>query len=208
LILLLAAKVPLTSSPFAARLALCPSGGQPSALGCILMLAPIDSLGSILPATPARPGCHSGWRCEGFGSGPEPGATVGDVVRHEREELGKDIFLPQDLIRAMDEARLWAGDVVWVCASPQEVVLRYGEGSITGDARDHDTRMAGAASFAGDTSEATEVVFGPTALILGTDDDGGWLVLHDASLLEPGIVERFKVPRRALPSPLVFEAGL
>jgi hypothetical protein len=167
---------------------------------------PIDSLYLLFSPSSAWPGCCSGWRVEG--SGPEPGASIADVVHFEVQEQGKDIAVPEELLREMDQAGLWARDIIWVCRSPQEAMVRYGSQSITSDASDHDDSPQAIANYQSDINEAREVAFGPTALILGTDDDGGYLVLFDASPLDPAKVEQFKITRRLAPAMLGLEAGL
>ena len=167
---------------------------------------PIDSLHLLFSPSASWPGCFSGWRVEG--TGPEPGASIADVVQFEVQEQGKDIIIPKELLLEMDSAGLWARDIIWVCRSPQEAMVRYGSHSITSDASDYDDSPQAIANYQGGIDEAREVEFGPTALILGTDDDGGYLVLFDASSLDPQQVEHFKATRRlgvALPG---LEAGL
>jgi hypothetical protein len=158
----------------------------------------VDTLEQFFGEAQAGAGWYSGWRCEGFSAGPEEGASVGEVVKHEREVNGKDIEVSADLLAEMDERGLWAADVVWVCRSGQEAVLRYGEVSFAEDNEEELSEEAFAA-FKGDLGEASEVLLGPQALVLGTDDEGGYLVLMDAAGLKKETVEAFKETRRVGP---------
>ena len=151
----------------------------------------IDNLEQFF--NPSAEGGYSGWRCEGFSAGPESGASVGEVVKHEREVNGKDVEVSEELLGEIDKAGLWARDVLWLCKTAQEAVMRYGEASFNDD---YDLSEEAFNNFKGDLSEANEVVLSEQALVLGTDDDGGWLVLMDASQLSAGAVERFKGQRR------------
>jgi hypothetical protein len=156
--------------------------------------APIDSLDLFFPPHPSRsPHHYSAWRCGGAGA--ENDTSVGDLIRFEAADHGNEIPIAGELLLDMDRAGLWAIDVVWVCASPQEAVLRYGSESITDDAADYDPSPLSISNFQGDLSEADEIMLGPSALILGIDDDGGYLVLYDASQLDPKLVEQFKASR-------------
>ena len=152
----------------------------------------IDELGVLFAPDPQREGYFLGWRVEG--AGPEPGALIRDVLQVENEERGKDIDVPEELLAAMDAAGLWAGDIIWVCRSAQEAVLRYGE--MGADDPDYIVNEETIAGFNGNVEEARAVEFGPSALVLGTDDDGGYLVLWDASKLDRAMVEGFKARRR------------
>lgn len=150
-------------------------------------------LGGFLTLSKTREGYYSGWRCEGFSAGVENGASVRDVVEYENEVNGKEIEVSEELLEAIDRAGLWAADVVWVCKTAQEAVMRYGERS-DNDEREFSEQAFG--EFRGDLSEAREVLIGWQALILGHDDDGGYLILEDASQVEADCVERFLASRK------------
>ncbi|SRR6266849_579113 len=101
----------------------------------------------------------------------EPGASAVDVIRYEREELGNNLDVPDFLLEELAQKQVRARDVVWVCRT-REHAQRYG-GRGVGQPYKED--------------------IGPNALILTTDHEPetGYLVLSDATLLDPSVVQRF-----------------
>jgi hypothetical protein len=97
------------------------------------------------------------------------GAT--DVIRFEQEDLGNALGIPAFLLEELRKKQIAAHDIVWVCRTKAHA-MRYA------------SRERGF---------PYKVEFGPRALILATDseDETGYLVLRDASTLDPRIIERF-----------------
>src|SRR6266852_6484529 len=54
----------------------------------------------------------------------EPGASVVDVIRYEREELGNDLDVPDFLLEELTRKQVNAKDIVWVCRT-REHARRY-----------------------------------------------------------------------------------
>jgi hypothetical protein len=98
-------------------------------------------------------------------------ATAADVIRFEREELDNDLDVPDFLLDELDRQRYKARDVIWVCRTRQHARYYAGPGN----------------------GEPYQVEFGLQALIIATDDEPetGYLVLYDASRLEPTILEKY-----------------
>ena len=110
-----------------------------------------------------------GWRVGKPYIKPEAGAA--DVIRFEQEELGNALGIPAFLLEELRKKQIAAQDVVWVCRT-----------------RAHAMQYASR-----ERGFPYKVEFGPRALILATDseDETGYLMLRDASPLDPHIVERF-----------------
>lgn len=75
--------------------------------------------------------------------------SAADVVRYETEELGNDLELPVSLEYLETYP---ASDLIWVTATPEDA-LRYG-------------------------SDVDEIPLNPENTVIGTDGDGGYLVLN------------------------------
>lgn len=105
-----------------------------------------------------------GWRA-GERYAP-PGTSAVDVVRYEQEELKNELDVPDFLLHELEQARLGADQIVWVCRT-----------------RDHARRYG----------RPYREPFGQHAIVVATDgeDERGYLVLDDAGFLDPGTVERF-----------------
>jgi hypothetical protein len=99
----------------------------------------------------------------------EPGASAVDVIRHEQEELGNTLDVPDFLLAELQEKHVSARDIVWVCRT-----------------RDHARRYGGAG-----IGQPYKEDFGSNALILTADNETetGYLVLFDASLLSPRVIQ-------------------
>lgn len=106
-----------------------------------------------------------------------PGASAASVVRFEREEYGNALDVPDFLLEELDTKGYLAADIVWVCRT-RDHARRYGRG--------------------GNGQPYKEDV-GPHALIIASDQEEperGYLVLDDASRLDPAVVERYARYRR------------
>jgi hypothetical protein len=98
----------------------------------------------------------------------ERGASAADVIRHEQEELGNNLDVPEWMIQELE--RVPASRVVWVCRTRRHA-LRYGDDPYQED-------------------------FDPKkAVILATDQDHGFLILEDAAWLCPTTLEHFALSR-------------
>lgn len=116
----------------------------------------------------------------------EPGASAIDVIRHEREDEGNTLDVPDFLLAELHEKQVSARDIVWVCRT-----------------RDHARRYGGAG-----IDHPYKEDFGSNALILTTDTETetGYLVLFDARLLSPTVMQQYAHYRRE--KPLAHEASL
>lgn len=115
-----------------------------------------------------------GWRV-----GPryiDPAASAADVIRYE-QGCGNALEAPEFVLAELDRQHLKARDVVWVCRT-REHARRYGGPGVGPPYREE---------------------FGPSALILATDGEPetGYLVLYDASPLDPSVVQQFALYRQA-----------
>src|SRR6266568_7195387 len=99
----------------------------------------------------------------------DPDASAAAVIRYELAECGNELDVPEFLLEELDRQQMRARDVVWVCRT-REHARRYG-----GPGRGQPYREE----------------FGAAALILAMDGDTGYLVLGDASALDPAVVEAF-----------------
>ena len=97
----------------------------------------------------------------------ESGASAADVIRYEQEELGNDLDVPAFLLNELERIR--SSCVVWVCRTKRHAA-RYGQ--------------------------PYKEDFGTQALILANDQDNGYLLLEDATLLHPATIERFAEYRK------------
>jgi hypothetical protein len=122
----------------------------------------------------------------------EPGASAVDVIRYEQEEYGNTLDVPDFLIEELIRKQVSAREVVWVCRT-----------------RQHAKRYSSQ-----DSGQPYQEDFNPKALILATDEEveTGYLILFDASRLDPGVLEQYSRYRkeqrtgkqtqtRALPTP-------
>ncbi len=107
----------------------------------------------------------------------ERGASAADVVRFEREAYENDLDAPDFLLKELDKKGHRAADVVWICRT-----------------REHAQRYGGR----GNGQPYKENV-GPHALIIATDHEPetGYLVLFDASQLDPGTLEQYAQYRQS-----------
>ena len=102
----------------------------------------------------------------------ESGASAVDVIRYEKEEYENELDVPEFLIDELSRQQVPARDIVWVCRT-----------------RNHARRY----SSKGIGHPYKEDV-GPQALILTTDneDETGYLILKDASRLDPSVIQRYQ----------------
>jgi hypothetical protein len=102
----------------------------------------------------------------------ESGASAVDVIRYEQEEYENDLDVPEFLMQELSRLHILARDIVWVCRT-----------------RNHARRYGGKG-----IGQPYKEDFGPHALILTTDneDEKGYLILIDASKLDPAVIERYK----------------
>ncbi len=109
----------------------------------------------------------------------EPGTSVVDVIRHEQEEEGNTLDVPDFLLAELQDKQVSARDIVWVCRT-----------------RDHARRYGGAG-----IGQPYKEDFGSHALILATDHETetGYLVLFDARMLSPAVMQRLAHYRREKP---------
>jgi hypothetical protein len=109
----------------------------------------------------------------------EPGASAVDVIRFEQEELGNTLDVPVFLLAELQEKQVKAREIVWVCRT-----------------RDHARRYGGAG-----IGQPYKEDFGSHALILTTDNETetGYLVLFDARLLSPTVIQQYTHYRREKP---------
>ncbi len=116
-----------------------------------------------------------GWRAGGRNI--ERNTSAADVIRFERQEYGNELDAPEFLLRELDRQQYPARDVVWVCRT-----------------RKHAKRYSSP-----DTGEPYQEDFGSHALILATDHETetGYLVLFDASRLDPVVLNQYAEYRKA-----------
>ncbi len=114
-----------------------------------------------------------------------PEASAADIIRYEQEELGNALDVPDFLMSELEQKRVRARDIVWVCRT-----------------RDHARRYGGEGR-----GQPYQEEFGLYALVLATDDENetGYLILADATLLDSHIVEQFAAYRRGLLSFLAHQ---
>lgn len=106
----------------------------------------------------------------------ESGASAVDVIRYEQEELGNELDAPDFLIHELSRQHIPARDIVWVCRT-----------------RNHAQRYGGKG-----IGQPYKEDIDPHALILATDneDERGYLLLIDASRLDPSVIEQYEQFRR------------
>lgn len=109
----------------------------------------------------------------------EPDATAADVIRFERDEYENDLDVPDFLLDELDRQRYMARDVRWVCKTRQDA-RRYSGSGIGQPYREE---------------------FGSNAIILAIDHEAeiGYLVLFDASRLDPAILKQYAQYRQEQP---------
>ncbi len=102
----------------------------------------------------------------------ESGASAVDVIRYEQEEYGNELDVPEFLLQELSRLQIPARDIVWVCRT-----------------RNHARRYGGKG-----IGQPYQEDFGPHALILATDneDETGYLLLIDASRLDPSVIQRYE----------------
>ncbi len=107
----------------------------------------------------------------------ETDTSAVDVIRYEQEEYGNELDVPDFLLEELERMQVHAREIVWVCRTRQHA-KRY---------------------CSPDTGEPYQEDFGSHALILATDheDETGYLVLFDASRLDPSVLERYTQYRQA-----------
>jgi hypothetical protein len=107
----------------------------------------------------------------------EPSASAVDVIRYEQEEYENDLDIPDFLLEELTHKQVSASEVVWVCRTRQHA-KRYSSQDIGQPYRED---------------------FSPHALILATDHEAetGYLVLFDASRLDPVVLEQYARYRKA-----------
>jgi hypothetical protein len=99
-----------------------------------------------------------------------PVRLASQVVRYEQEVLENETGVPEFLLAEMDRLELRPRDMLWVCLT-KEAARRFAR---RGD------------------GEPYRVGVGDDALVLCTDDEGGYLLLFDASRLRPQFIELFE----------------
>ena len=101
----------------------------------------------------------------------EPGVSAGDVIRYEQEELGNELDVPDFLIQELQQKQVSAREIVWVCRTRQHARRYSGQG----------------------IGQPYKEDICPNALILAADSEPetGYLVITDASRLDPVIIKRF-----------------
>ncbi len=109
----------------------------------------------------------------------EQDATAADVIRFERGEHGNALDVPDFLLDELDRQHYKARDVRWVCRTRQHA-QRYGGSGIGQPYREK---------------------FGPNAVVLAMDheEETGYLVLFDASRLDPAILKQYVQYRQGQP---------
>src|SRR6266496_488194 len=107
----------------------------------------------------------------------EPGASAVDVIRYEQEAYGNDLDVPNFLLEELTHKQVSAREVVWVCRT-----------------RQHAKRYCGKNS-----GQPYQEDFSTHALILATDHEveTGYLILSDASRLDPAVLEQYARYRKA-----------
>jgi len=105
-----------------------------------------------------------------------PQASAVDVIRFEQEEYGNDLAIPAFLVQELAQKEVPARDIVWVCQT-----------------RDHARRYSGRGR-----GQPYKEDIGSKGLILATDNEPetGYLVLKDATVLRPSVVEQYVQYRR------------
>jgi hypothetical protein len=109
-----------------------------------------------------------GWR---VGDAYKPPVRLASqIVRYEQEILGNEMGVPEFLLAEMDRLELRPRDILWVCLTKDaaRTFARWGDGA------------------------PYRVGVGEDALVLCTDDEGGYLLLFDASRLRPQCIELFE----------------
>ncbi len=98
------------------------------------------------------------------------------VVRYEQEVLGNDMGVPEFMLFEMDRLELRPRDILWVCLTKKDArnFARWGDG------------------------EPYLVYVGENAMVLCTDDEGGYLLLFDSRRLRSSVVELFEQYRAGL----------
>ncbi len=106
----------------------------------------------------------------------EPAASAVDVIRYEQEECGNELDVPDFLLKELACKQVSASDIVWVCRT-----------------RNHARRYSGPG-----IGQPHKEDVGPNALILTTDHEPetGYLVLFDASRLDPSVLKRYAQYRK------------
>jgi len=99
-----------------------------------------------------------------------PVRLASQVVRYEQETLGNEMGVPEFLLAEMDRLELGPRDILWVCLTKHAArnFARWGDGA------------------------PYRVYVGHDALVLCTDDEGGYLLLLEASRLRPHFIELFE----------------
>lgn len=107
----------------------------------------------------------------------ESGASALAVIRYEQEELGNKLDIPDFLLEELAQKQVSARDIVWVCRT-----------------RNHARRYGGQ-----ERGQPYKEDIGPCALILATDEEPetGYLLLSDASVLDPLVIEQYAQYRQA-----------
>ncbi len=107
----------------------------------------------------------------------EPDASAVDVIRYEQEAYCNDLDVPDFLLEELTHKQVSAREVVWVCRT-----------------RQHAKRYSSQ-----DTGQPYQEDFGRNALILVTDHEAetGYLLLSDASRLDPVVLEQYARYRKA-----------
>jgi len=107
----------------------------------------------------------------------ESGASAVDVIRYEQEEYENDLDVPDFLLEELAHKQVSAGEVVWVCRT-----------------RQHAKRYSSQ-----ENGQPYQEDFSSQALILATDHETekGYLVLFDATRLDPSVLKRYAQYRKA-----------
>lgn len=110
-----------------------------------------------------------GWR-----AGPrylDPALTASAVIRYEQTQLENALDVPDFVLDELDRQHVKAAEVVWVCRT-REHARRYGGPGL---------------------GQPYKEPLGPSSLILATDGESemGYLVLRDASRMDPSVIQRF-----------------
>ena len=107
----------------------------------------------------------------------DSGASAVAVIRYEQEELDNALDVPDFLLEELARKQVKAREIVWVCQT-----------------REHARRYSGPG-----IRQPYKEEFGPHALIVATDNEPetGYLVLFDASRLDPAILARYAQYRQS-----------
>jgi hypothetical protein len=108
-----------------------------------------------------------------------PYASAVDVIRYEQEELGNKLDIPDFLLDELQQKQIRASDIIWLCRT-----------------RDHARRYNGECR-----GQPYKEDLGLNALILATDCEAeiGYLVLKDASQLNPKVIQLYTLFRQERP---------